>query len=81
MKICEHDGCNKPTKPGGRFCSAVHRAAWSRENRGVIPTRVQSVSKCANGDAVVCVRVLADQWPRIVDWCPGIGLDLLEKDK
>lgn len=78
---CQFDTCTRPAKPGGRFCSPKHRAAWSRENAGVIPARVQSISPTANGDRVVVVRVQAAQAHRIADWLPCKDIELLEIDQ
>lgn len=80
-ETCHHTSCTRPAKPGGRFCSPAHRAAWNRENAGVVPARVQSVSRCGNGDAVLSVRVHADEWHRAYTWKPGDGVELLEGKK
>lgn len=78
IPTCRHNPCTRPAKPAGRFCSPRCRAAWNRENQGVIPARVQSVSRCGNGDTVVSVRVHGEEWHRITDWRPGLDVELLE---
>lgn len=75
---CQHATCTRPAKPGGRFCSPKHRAAWNRENGGVVPARVQSHSLTQNGDTVLVVRVQAADAHRVADWKPTKGVELLE---
>jgi len=77
---CEFTTCTRPAKPGGRFCSPKHRAAWNRQHGGVIPARVQSISPTQNGDRVVVVRVQATHAHRIADWCPCRDVELLDGD-
>lgn len=79
QKTCKYEGCSRPAKPGGEFCSAVHRAAWNRENKNVIAARVQSVSRTREGAHVVVVRVQAEESHRIKAILPTSALDLLER--
>lgn len=77
---CAYTTCTRPAKPGGRFCSPKHRAAWNRENAGVVPARVQSHSLTQNGDVVLVVRVREADAHRVADWKPTKGVELLEGD-
>ena len=78
---CALESCRKPAKPGGRFCCPKHRAAWNRENGGVVPARVQSLPPTANGDLVLVVRVRGHAADRVRAWRPSMDVEVMERER
>lgn len=85
MTTCANGGCSREIPPhklerGARFCSATCRAADHREHGKLIPGRVQSVSRCADGCCVVVVRVPSAFYGRLERYQPGAGVEIVGGD-